>query len=201
MGTEAQCAVRVSGGRHQGKAQLESAEIVFRAPACRLRIAFGEIRAVTAGMGELRVKTKDGLAVFELGRAAELWREKILHPKSRSEKLGLAAGVRVFVSCGFDGEFHRELQRADVEEKKSAREAELIFLAARERAELAELARIARGMRGATALWVVYPKGRKELSQNDVIRAGREAGLKDLKVVAFSRTHTGLKFVIPVERR
>src|SRR5262245_16941624 len=118
MGNEAKCAVRVSGGRHQGKAQLETGEIVFRAPACRLRIAFGEIRGLRAGKGELRVKTKDGLAIFELGRAAETWREKILHPRSRSEKLGLKAGLRVFVSGEFDREFHRELRKADAAEKQ-----------------------------------------------------------------------------------
>jgi len=50
-------------------------------------------------------------------------------------------------------------------------------------------------------LWVVYPKGRKEITEGDVLGAGRKAGLKDVKVVGFSLTHTALKFVIPVERR
>jgi len=34
-----------------------------------------------------------------------------------------------------------------------------------------------------------------------VIAAGRESGLKDVKVVGFSPTHTALKFVIPLEKR
>jgi hypothetical protein len=50
-------------------------------------------------------------------------------------------------------------------------------------------------------LWVVYAKGRKEMSELDVLNAGRKAGLKDVKVVGFSATHTALKFVIPVEKR
>ena len=33
------------------------------------------------------------------------------------------------------------------------------------------------------------------------LAAGRKAGLKDVKVVGFSPTHTALKFVIPVENR
>ena len=56
-------------------------------------------------------------------------------------------------------------------------------------------------MRGATALWVVYPKGKKEITENEVLAAGRKAGLKDVKVVGFSPTHTALKFVIPLDRR
>jgi len=35
----------------------------------------------------------------------------------------------------------------------------------------------------------------------DVITAGRKAGLKDVKVVGFSPSHTALKFVIPLSKR
>jgi len=47
----------------------------------------------------------------------------------------------------------------------------------------------------------VYPKGLKSITETEVIGAGRKAGLKDVKVVGFSTTHTALKFVIPVEKR
>jgi len=56
-------------------------------------------------------------------------------------------------------------------------------------------------MKGSAALWVVYPKGQKSITETDVIGAGRKAGLKDVKVVGFSASHTALKFVIPLERR
>jgi hypothetical protein len=56
-------------------------------------------------------------------------------------------------------------------------------------------------LKGAAALWIVYPKGQKDITENDVLAAGRKAGLKDVKVVGFSPTHTALKFVIPVARR
>ena len=56
-------------------------------------------------------------------------------------------------------------------------------------------------MKGPAALWIVYPKGQKAITENDVIAAGRKAGLKDVKVVAFSPTHTALKFVIPLAQR
>ena len=56
-------------------------------------------------------------------------------------------------------------------------------------------------MRGAAALWIVYPKGQKHITENDVLAAGRKVGLKDVKVVGFSATHTALKFVIPLDKR
>jgi len=66
---------------------------------------------------------------------------------------------------------------------------------------LAQATNIAKVMKGRVALWIVYPKGRKDLSENDVLATGRKAGLKDVKVVGFSPTHTALKFVIPVGKR
>jgi hypothetical protein len=48
---------------------------------------------------------------------------------------------------------------------------------------------------------MVYPKAKREITEGDVIGAGRKAGLKDVKVVGFSTTHTALKFVIPVAKR
>ena len=76
-----------------------------------------------------------------------------------------------------------------------------IFLGAEIREGLREVKKIAGKMKGSAALWVVYPKGQKSITEMDVIGAGRKAGLKDVKVVGFSATHTALKFVIPVEKR
>lgn len=201
MGNEANCAVRVAGRRHEGKALLETAELLFRGPDFRLKIALASIRGLRAEKGELQVKTREGVAVFELGPAAERWREKILHPKSRAEKLGLKPGVRVFAAGAFEPEFRAELREAGAVLRKSAPGAALLFLAAGERSGLARLPALARSMKGAAGLWVIYPKGRREFGERDVLAAGREAGLKDVKVVGFSPSHTALKFVIPVERR
>jgi hypothetical protein len=56
-------------------------------------------------------------------------------------------------------------------------------------------------VKSAAALWIVYPKGQKGITEDDVIAAGRKTGLKDVKVVAFSPTHTALKFVVPLDKR
>jgi hypothetical protein len=95
MGNEAKGAVRDGKNRYQGKILLETSELIFRCPDYRLKIAFSEIRSVKVVEGELRVETSAGAKIFEVGEAAEKWREKILHPKSRVEKLGIKEGTPV----------------------------------------------------------------------------------------------------------
>ena len=140
---------------------------------------------------------------FEVGTAAEKWREKILHPKTRAEKLGVKPGTRVCLLGKFETNFARELQGANAEIFRAANVASLdqTFFAADRKSALAAIGKFARKMKGAEVLWIVYPKRQKDITEMDVIAAGRESGLKDVKVVGFSPTHTALKFVIPLEKR
>ena len=201
MGQEAACVVRYGKQRSQGKALLETSELIFRG-GFRLKIPFSAIQSMKASDGELRVQTPDGLAIFELGAAAEKWREKILHPKTRLEKLGVKAETRVSLVGELGEEFVQELRGVTkrIQNGKIA-ECECIFLAANTRKDLSRVAKMATVMKGTTGLWVVYTKGNKAISEDDVLAAGRKAGLKDIKVVSFSPTQTALKFVIPLDRR
>ncbi len=203
MGNELKGAVRTGKERHQGKILLERSELIFRGTDYRLKIAFAEIRDVQATNGELRVLTRNGVLTFEVGTAAEKWREKILHPKTRAEKLGVKQGTKVGLLGEFKADFVKELQTTGAEIATAGRSAnaDQTFFAADSKAALAAIEEFAKKMNGPEALWVVYAKGKKDLSENDVIGAGRRAGLKDVKVVGFSSTHTALKFVIPLEKR
>src|SRR5260221_14742370 len=49
--------------------------------------------------------------------------------------------------------------------------------------------------------WTVRPKGSEDLKESEMMRAGQEAGLVDVKVVSFSDVLTAEKFVIPVANR
>jgi len=186
----------------EGKALLETSEILFRGDF-RLKIPFSTIKSGKAVDGELRLQTVEGLAVFQLGTAAEKWCEKILHPKSRSEKLGVKPGAKVSLLGGLDAGFLTELGKLtkSVSKSKVAADSEWIFFRADSKEDLGALPKISKSMKGAAALWIVYPKGQKHITENDVLAAGRKTGLKDLKVVGFSPTHTALKFVIPLSQR
>src|SRR6267378_6885168 len=164
MGNEASCKVRFGKQESQGKALLETSEILFR--------------------GEFRLQTAEGLAVFQLGATAEKWRDKILHPKSRIEKLGVKPGAKVSLLSDFDREFLDELGKLtkSVNTGKASSDSEWIFFAADSKGDLGSLCKISKSMQGATALWIVYPKGQKHITGNDVLAAGRKSGLKDVKV-------------------
>jgi hypothetical protein len=124
-------------------------------------------------------------------------------PKSRLEKLGIKPNASVSLLGAFDDDFLAELRSCtkNVSVGKVAAGAEWIFFAAATAQELSQLSKLAKSLKGAAALWIVYPKGQKQITENDVLAAGRKSGLKDIKVVGFSPTHTALKFVVPLEKR
>jgi hypothetical protein len=205
MGQELTCSLCCGKRRIKGKALLETAEIIFRASnrSFRLRTAFAEIKSIKAVDGELRIQGSGDLAIFELGAKAEKWCEKILHPKSRFEKLGVKPGANVSLVGEFDKQFISEINACteNTAKGKPSAKSDCIFFAAESAKDLERVPRLVKNIRDAAALWVVYPKGQKHITENDVLSVGRKTGLKDVKVVGFSPTHTALKFVMPLDKR
>src|SRR4029453_5785679 len=111
-------------------------------------------------------------------------------------------GARISLVGRTDPAFLADLVRAgaDVSRRRRKR-SDLVFLAIEGRSDLARLGEAEPYLERAGAVWAVYPKGRKDLREVEVIEAGVAAGLVDNKVVRFSDTHTALRFVIPVARR
>jgi len=204
MGNEVKCRVRYGKQESEGRALLETSEIIFRGDF-RLKMEFAKIQSAKVAGEELQLKTAESVAHFGLGAAtAKKWCEKILHPKSRIEKLGVQAGARVALLGFTDGdELFGEVGALtkEVSKERFGAGTDWIFLNVQAQKELARVAKVAKQLRGSTALWVVYPKGQKMLTEGMVLEAGRASGLKDVKVVGFSATRTALKFVIPVANR
>jgi hypothetical protein len=205
VGNEAKCVVSFGKQKARGKALLETSELIFRSEdgAMRLKFSFASIKSAAAADGQLRLEVPEGTAVFELGGNAAKWCEKILHPKTRIEKLGIKPNAMISLIGNFDTDFLAELRAVtkNITNGKAEHDTEWIFFAADSSTDLSQISKLAKVLKGAAALWIVYPKGQKQIAENDVIAAGRKSGLKDVKVVGFSPTHTGLKFVIPVENR
>jgi hypothetical protein len=109
MGNEAICKVQFGKQESEGKALLETSEVLFRGDF-RLKIPFSTIKSAKAVNGELRLQTAEGLAVFQLGPSAERWIDKILHPRSRIEKLGVKPRARVSLIGEFDADFLPEVR-------------------------------------------------------------------------------------------
>ena len=193
MGAEVECRATIEGVDRQGKASLEADYVLFRGADYRLKLPLAGV-AVEALDGRLSV----GRVVLHLGAQASKWADKIRNPKSLLDKLGVKAGQSVVVLGVKDAEFLAQLTAPGKRLKKNL---DLVFLAAEQPVDLDRLSEIRTRLNPAGAVWVVYPKGVKTITQQDVIRATKLAGLVDVKVAAFSKTHTALKAVIPVFKR
>jgi hypothetical protein len=118
------------------------------------------------------------------------------------DKLGVKPGSRVSL-LGVRDRWFVELLRergADVSTRRR-KGSDLLFVAVEDRADLSKLAEVEPWMARNGAAWIVFPRGRKDLRDVDLIEAGVAAGLIDNKVARFSDTHTSMRFVIPLARR
>ena len=202
MGEERRCTVEFGGRASEGTALLETDEVIFRGDF-RLAIPLAEIGSVEAQDGLLTLRWRDASATFDLGSRASAWAEKIRNPRTLADKLGVKAGSRVAV-LGIEDERFRALlaeRGAELADGEPEARSDLVFLGAAKPEDLDRLTELRSFLTPNGAIWVVAPKGRRELREADVLAAGKEAGLVDTKVVRFSETHTAHKFVIPVAKR
>jgi hypothetical protein len=202
MGLEAECTVEWKGRATKGKALLETEELLFRG-ATRLKISRKDITKIAAEGGALRVTFGGETACFVLGPAAEKWARALATTKSRLDKLGVKAGLRVSVVGVEDASFLDELREVvgSVAEGTPAKESDLVFFGVNAPADLARVKAMNAALKPAGGLWFVRPKGHATITEASVFAAARGAGLVDVKVCAFSPTHSALKFVIPVAKR
>ena len=99
MGAEARCQLQVDGAVHDGKALLETDELLFRGDkpgterAVRLAIPLASIRSVSGTNGALRVRFDGGEATFLLGAHAEKWAGKDSLAEVTDRQVGCEAGA------------------------------------------------------------------------------------------------------------
>ena len=202
MGYERPCTLTTEGRTFEGVAHLEEKELVFRGDA-RLVIPLARIGEVHARAGSLFVTFGVRRAVFELGREAEKWANRIARPPARLDKLGIKPGMRVAVINVGDDDLLEDLGAigARVENSRTS-SLDAIFFGAGRPEDLAKLTKLVPRIAPAGAIWLVREKGRSAtVTEAQSMAAGKQAGLVDVKVVSFSATHTAEKYVIPLARR
>jgi hypothetical protein len=202
VGQEAICDVTFGKQRAEGKALLETSELIFRSPEFRLKIPFASIKKLQTDDGDLRITYTDGIAIFHLGKPATTWADKILHPKSLLDKLGIKPEHRVCALKIRDAAFLADLKhRVPAVATRVVSDADVILYGAESIEELARLRELRGTIKPNGMIWTVTPKGKSGIKDTDVMAAGKAAGLVDVKVAAFSPTHTAAKFVIPKAQR
>ena len=196
MGNEAACRVDLGSDSANAKALLETEELILRG-AIKARIPFREMQDVRAESGVLRFRWNDRDVAIHAGSDAAKWAEKIRNPKSVADKLGIKPGLKISVVGTIDTSFLGDREFS----KRATKGSDVIFFAANTRDDLEKLASLCESLAANGALWVIRPKGIEAITENDVMSAGKAAGLVDVKVVRFSASHTAEKFVIPLALR
>jgi hypothetical protein len=202
VGQEAVCAVTFGKHRAEGKALLETSELIFRSPEFRLKIPFSGIKKLRARDGDLHVTYADGTAIVHMGKPAATWAEKIANPKSLVDKLGIKPEHRVCALKIRDDAFLADLKgRVPTVSTRVLSDADVILYGAENIDDLSRLRDLRAKIKPNGMIWTVTPKGKGGIKDTDVMAAGKAAGLVDVKVAAFSATHSAAKFVIPKAQR
>src|SRR5688572_23735984 len=202
MGTIVEGTVTVGGQKVNCKADFASDHVTFSGGR-RGEVAYTKVEVLGTAKGVLRLRVDGALMEFPLGAKVDRVAAKVRKPPTLMEKLGVHSGLKVAVVNVEAKAFNAELEASapDAVRGEPGRPVDLLFLGVRGRDELERVGPAARHLKPDGGLWVVYPKGRRNLREPDVLAAGRAAGLKDVKVARVSTSLTALKFVHPVEAR
>lgn len=202
MGQEVKTQLRWDGRIVEGTALLETDSLIFRGGAT-VTLPFAEMWNVEANAGWLEIKSPRGLMLLELGAKAEVWKEKIKNPKGLVEKLGVDAEKKVVVVGKLDAGLRQELEASGAKVAKSARgkDFDLAFVAASAKKDLENIPKARELIKDTGAIWIVYPKGKEDLTERDVLTGGRTRELTDNKQVKVDDVLTAVRFVVPVSAR
>ncbi|TAJ11101.1 MAG: hypothetical protein EPO68_14875 [Planctomycetota bacterium] len=186
-----------------GRAFLETDEIRFRRAdgerGVRVKLAEFTRRTASAGKLVLARAKPAARAEFRLGAAAAAdWLARIESPPSLCAKLGAKPGVDVRVHGALDAAVAQELDASGAAVKRRGA-ARLNLLEARALADFARAASLAADLAPGAHLWVIYPKGRRDMSESALRSTLLPTGLRDTKTCRVSDVLTALRFSKPVE--
>jgi len=119
------------------------------------------------------------------------------------DKLNVKEGARVLVLGINDADLLAEIgaRTPDCSADATKTACDVILLSVDSAEDLRRIEPCRAQLAPAGGLWVVYPKGRKHITEKQVRAAGLATGMVDNKVISFSPTHTGLRFVIRTRDR
>lgn len=203
MGLEADCTVRIGKKAFVGRAYLVGEVLSFRGDT-RLEFRFAQMGDVHADGDALVVRSGDQEARFEVGPLiANRWARLIKEPKGLFEKLEIGPQSRVAVVDVQDAMFLLALRErtTGLAEGRVPGDSPIIFFGVENRDALRKIQLLRARMTDSSVLWIVRPKGSASITETDVHEAAQGAGLVDAKVVAFSKTHSAHKCVVPMDQR
>lgn len=154
MGNEATGRIVVDGIPADVKMLLETDELIVRGEL-RMKIPFAELQSIDAAEGLLRLRWEDHDIELAVGADAAKWLQKIRHPKSVIDKLGIKAGQRVSIAGVLGDEaFLRDLEaRSGDVSRRVRKESDVLFFATAARKELSRLESLKHSIKPNGAIW------------------------------------------------
>ncbi|MHB8632658.1 MAG: hypothetical protein ACYDBQ_01640 [Thermoplasmatota archaeon] len=192
MGTQAEGLLTVGGKEVPVSADFASDHVTFYGSR-RGEVPYTAIEVVGVQSGRLRLRVDGAVMEFRLGDAANRIAQRIRKPPGRLDKVGVPKGATYTILGRTDRKLSGELQEHGA--VPGGDDARLVFFAVTQADELEILPSLKERLPEDGALWVIYRKGGKGVQESDVLSQGRDAGLKDVKMVRFTATHTAVKFV------
>jgi hypothetical protein len=120
------------------------------------------------------------------------------------DKLGVKPGSKVAIVDLDHQDFISLLRQrtTDIVRGRPRTPVDLVFMGARDAADLRRLKDVKKWIEPNGAIWVVRPKGgRAAIKDTDVIAAGLAAGLVDNKIASFSDTLGAMRLVFRLRDR
>lgn len=193
MGQEFSGTVTVGGQKVNVRGDFASDHVTFSGGR-RGEVPYKRITIVSTTKGILTLRVDDNVMEFPVGPNVDRLANKIRAPPTLMEKLGIIAGLRV--ACNnVPKALEKEVAATAGKQKPGELDMLLLGVNATEGLELIATQKGRVAPKGA--IWIVYPKAKRDIRESDVLAAGRAAGLKDVKVARISTQHTALKFMVP----
>jgi hypothetical protein len=202
MGSTAECNVLCEQRTYRCKAYLEERALILRGEF-RLTLPFAAIGSLESDDERLVLHHSGPAVTLVLGNDARKWAAKIAHPVSLIDKLGVKEGQAVSVLGVDDPKFWEELRgrTASISVETASKDSDWIFVAVASAEDLSRLRVLKDSIKKAGSIWVIREKGRKELTETHIMEAARGAGLVDVKVARVSDALSGIKLMIPRDKR
>jgi hypothetical protein len=202
MGLTAECDVLCEQRTYRCTAYLEERELILKGEF-RLTVSFAEIGSLESDDERLVLHHSGPAVTLVLGKDARKWAAKITHPPSLIDKLGVKEGQVVSVVGVDDPGFWQELRdrTAKIAVGTATKDSDWIFVAVESQDDLARLRTLETSLKRTGSIWAIWRKGRRELTETHIREAAKAAGLVDVKVARVSDALSGLKLMIPKDRR
>lgn len=193
MGREALCYGELGEEAGEVRALLESHELKLRGDI-KATLAFTELQGAKVRGDALEAQTPRGLLRLHLGKIeARKWLDRIEHPPTLAQKLGIGPGTPVHV-VSMPPEGAEVLAQAGAVIGDFAG-AKLVFVAIASQDDLRALDHLARKLLSDAQLWVLRQKGKgavvKEVEIMGVLRA---QGLAPSKTAAWSEEYAADRY-------